>query len=76
MSPGSITADQADKPAEYAAAGIEHFWRVERPGEGDLKVFRYQLDPTTRSYASAGISTDKLTVNDPFAISIDLTDLL
>lgn len=76
MSPGSITADQADKPAEYAAAGIEHFWRIERPNEGGLAVFRYRLDPTTRIYASAGISTDKLTVTDPFLISVDLGGLV
>ena len=31
-----------------------------------LAVFRYRLDPTTRIYASAGITTDKLTVSDPF----------
>lgn len=76
MSPGSVTADQADKPAEYAVAGIEHFWRVERPGDGELTVFRYRLDPTTRGYASAGISTDKLTVSDPFPVSVDLADLI
>jgi Uma2 family endonuclease len=29
MSPGSVTADQIDEPAEYAAAGIPHFWRIE-----------------------------------------------
>jgi Uma2 family endonuclease len=75
MPPGSVTADQADKPAEYAAAGIEHFWRIERPGEGELAVFRYRLDPTTRTYASAGISTDKLAVSEPFSISVDLADL-
>src|ERR1035441_5713946 len=28
MSPGSVTTDQTDKPAEYAAAGIRHYWRV------------------------------------------------
>lgn len=76
MSPGSVTADQADKPAEYAAAGIEHFWRVERPADGELIVFRYRLDPTTRNYASAGISTDKLTVTDPFLVSVDLAGLI
>jgi hypothetical protein len=27
--PDSVTTDQTDKPAEYAAAGIRHFWRVE-----------------------------------------------
>jgi Uma2 family endonuclease len=76
MSPGSITADQTDKPAEYAAARIEHYWRVEYRERDGLTVFRYRLDPTTRVYASAGISTDKLTVTDPFPISVDLADLL
>jgi len=35
MSPGSVTMDQADKPAEYAAARIPHYWRVNmtRPKE-------------------------------------------
>ena len=76
MSPGSITADQMDKPAEYAAAGIEHYWRVEQREEDGLAVFRYRLDPTTRIYASAGISTEKLTVSAPFPVSVDLTELI
>src|SRR5260370_10661488 len=29
MSPGSVTTDQTDKPAEYAAAGIASYWRFE-----------------------------------------------
>jgi len=29
MSPGSITTDRKDKPAEYAEARIPHFWRIE-----------------------------------------------
>lgn len=76
MSPGSITADQMDKPAEYAAAGIEHYWRVEQREEDGLAVFRYRLDPTTRVYTSAGVSTDKLAVSDPFAVSVDLAELI
>jgi Uma2 family endonuclease len=76
MSPGSITADQMDKPAEYAAAGIEHYWRVEHREEDGLAVFRYRLDPTTRIYASAGISTGKLVASAPFAVSVDLTELI
>lgn len=67
MSPGSITADQTDKPAEYAAAGIEHFWRFESDFQDErrLTAFRYRLDPTTRTYASAGVDTDKMAVSDP-----------
>jgi Uma2 family endonuclease len=77
MSPGSVTTDQNDKPAEYAAAGIEHFWRIEDINEKarTLKIFRYQLDRTTHTYALAGLDTDTLTVTDPFHLTIKLADL-
>jgi len=40
MSPGSVTADQTDKPAEYAVSRIPHYWRVEHdPAEQVLSVF-------------------------------------
>src|SRR5262249_26475992 len=77
MSPGSTTADQKDKPAEYAAAGIAHYWRVEG-GETDahkLTVFRYRLDPTTGSYASAGADTGTLVVSDPIDLTVGLAEL-
>jgi Uma2 family endonuclease len=77
MSPGSVTTDQTDKPAEYAAARIPHFWRVEHdPDERTLSVFSYRLDPTTGTYASAGVHTGKMTVTDPVSVAIDLTTLL
>jgi hypothetical protein len=41
-----------------------------------LSVFCYRLDPTTGTYASAGIHTGKMTVTDPVSITIDLTTLL
>ncbi len=77
MSPSSVTTDQTDKPAEYAAAGITHFWRVEHdPSIGSLSVFCYRLDPTTGRYASAGVHSGKMTVTEPFSVTIDLTTLL
>jgi Uma2 family endonuclease len=77
MSPGSVTTDQTDKPAEYAAAGIPHYWRLELDtARSALSVFCYRLDPTTASYASAGVHTGKLTVTDPIAITVDLATLL
>lgn len=77
MSPGSVTTDQTDKPAEYAAAGIGHYWRMEHdPPERVLSVFCYRLDPTTGVYASAGVHSGKLTVTDPVTITIDLTTLI
>ncbi len=77
-SPGSITADQTDKPAEYAGAGIPHFWRVENETDDvrGLTVFCYRLDPTTRVYTSSGAHKGKLAVSDPFDFAIDPADLL
>ena len=76
MSPGSVTTDQTDKPAEYAVAGIGHYWRVEHdPAESVLSVFCYRLDPTTGSYASAGVHSGKMAVADPVIVTIDLATL-
>ncbi|WP_233223685.1 Uma2 family endonuclease [Amycolatopsis sp. CA-128772] len=36
MSASSVTADQLDKSAEYGAAGIEHYWRVEGHAEPEV----------------------------------------
>ncbi len=77
MSPGSVTADQTDKPAEYAAARIPHYWRIEHDtAEQALSAFTYRLDPTTGTYASAGVHTGKMTVTEPVTITIDLSTLL
>jgi Uma2 family endonuclease len=77
MSPGSVTADQTDKPAEYAAARIQHYWRIEHDAAAKtLAIFRYRPDSTTGAYASAGVHTDKLTIAEPVSISIDAAGLL
>ena len=77
MSPGSVTTDQTDKPAEYAAARIPGYWRVEHDqAERALSVFAYRLDPTTGGYASAGVHTGTMTVTEPFSATIDLATLL
>jgi Uma2 family endonuclease len=77
MSPGSVTADQTDKPAEYAASRIPHYWRIEHDPAGKiLSVFRYRLDPTTGTYASAGVHTWKMIVTEPVTVTIDLSTLL
>ena len=77
MSPGSVTADQTDKPAEYAAARIPQYWRVEHdPAEQALSVFCYRLDPTTGTYASAGVRAGRMTVTEPVTATIDLTRLI
>lgn len=77
MSPGSVTADRIDKPGEYAAGGIEHFWRIENTDDLEkLRVFRFMLDPATKAYAPAGVHDGPFTVSDPFTVNIDLAGLL
>jgi Uma2 family endonuclease len=74
MSPGSVTTDQIDKPGEYAASSIRHFWRVEYDDQV-INVFRYQLDPMTRTYALVGLDKGKISINDPVELDLDLEDL-
>jgi Uma2 family endonuclease len=74
MSPGSVTTDRNDKPSEYAASGIEHFWRVEFSDE-KVVVFRYRLEPTSRTYVLTGSETDVLIVTEPLDLKLDLDEL-
>ena len=78
MSPGSITVDQIDKPAEYAAAGIPQFWRIENATDevGGLTVFCYRLDATTHSYVPTGAHQGTLRVATPVEVSVELSTLL
>ncbi|WP_255346842.1 Uma2 family endonuclease [Amycolatopsis sp. ATCC 39116] len=76
VSRDSLAADRTSKPAHYAATGVPHFWRIESLDSGELQLFRYRLDPTTRVYASAGVDTGKVSLHDPFPVTIDLAALL
>jgi hypothetical protein len=72
-----VTTDQNDKPAEYAAARIAHFGCVQHdPAKNALSVFCYRLDPTTGTYASAGVHSGRLTVTEPIGVDLDPADLL
>ena len=76
MSPGSVTVDRVHKPAEYAAGGIEHFWRAEiAENTRGLTVFRFRLDPEAKVYTAVGEDTGKLVTTEPFDVSISLDDL-
>lgn len=74
MSPGSVTADRMDKPTEYAASGIAHFWRVEID-DSTISVFRYRLGQRTRTYEMADKDTGKLVISDPVEMELDLESL-
>lgn len=74
VSADSRDRDREVKPRKYAAAGVPHFWRVEKDGHTELPVvYVYELDPATKSYALTGIFHDRLKLTVPFDIEIDLT---
>ncbi|GAA1581883.1 Uma2 family endonuclease [Actinomadura kijaniata] len=72
VSPDSEDRDRDTKPRKYAAAGIPHYWRVEKVN-GQTVVYVYERDPATGGYGVAGIHRDRLKVAAPFDVDIDLT---
>ncbi|WP_344050182.1 Uma2 family endonuclease [Streptomyces thermoalcalitolerans] len=76
VSPDSESRDRTTKPQKYAAAGIPDFWRVEQNGTtGGPVVHVYELDPLTRSYVHMGMHRDRIKVDKPSSLDIDLTTM-
>ena len=74
VSPESESRDRTTKPHKYAAAGIPNFWRVEASGtDGRPVIHVYELDPLTRAYIHTGTHHDRIKVDKPYSIDIDLT---
>jgi Uma2 family endonuclease len=71
MSPSSVATDRVAKPAQYAAAGIPHFWRLELDGP---VLVRYALDGEV--YREVGRDTGVAQVEQPVQVSIDVAGLL
>ncbi|MFF9124277.1 Uma2 family endonuclease [Streptomyces sp. NPDC014889] len=74
VSPDSESRDRTTKPQKYAAAGIPNFWRVEQNGTaGGPVIHVYELDPMTQAYVHMGVHRERIKVDKPCAIDIDLT---
>ncbi|MFJ3323688.1 Uma2 family endonuclease [Streptomyces griseus] len=73
VSDDSVERDREVKPRKYAAAGVQHFWRVEADEAGVPIVYVYELDPALEVYVPTGIHRDKLTLTAPFPLTVDLT---
>ncbi|MEV8088153.1 Uma2 family endonuclease [Streptomyces nigra] len=74
VSPDSESRDRTTKPQKYATAGIPSFWRVEENGASGKPVIHvYELDPMTQSYVHTGMHRDRIKVDKPYSIDIDLT---
>jgi len=74
VSPGSETVDRKTKPAEYAEAGIEYYWRVEQVGSGVPVVHTYVLDAAAQVYRPTEVFTGIVKAIAPFTVEIDLRD--
>ncbi|MCZ7459835.1 Uma2 family endonuclease [Streptomyces sp. WMMC940] len=72
VSDESVQRDRELKPRKYAAAGIRHFWRVEKSDDLPV-VYVYELDPATNAYAVTGIHHNRLKVEVPYPVEVDLT---
>jgi Uma2 family endonuclease len=70
VSPGTRKRDRLEKPAEYAAAGIPHYWRVE---QDPLHIFAYDL--VDGRYAPAADSAGELVLEKPFKIRLPIADI-
>jgi Uma2 family endonuclease len=71
VSPGSVRTDKLIKRAEYADAGIPHYWIVELEPTVSLTACRL----VDGSYVDNGSVTGAFITDQPFAIELDL-DLL
>ena len=69
MSRSSVSTDRVAKPAQYAAAGIPHFWRLEAEA-----LITHALDGDV--YREIAHFTDEVVVDEPVALRFPLGRLL
>jgi Uma2 family endonuclease len=68
--PGTKRRDRLEKPAEYAAAGIAHYWRIE---QDPVHVYAYDL--VDGRYELVADSADVLRLAAPFDIELPISDI-
>jgi Uma2 family endonuclease len=73
VSPDSEIRDKERKPQIYAAAGIPHYWIVDREGSTTV-AYAYDLDRVRRVYGPATIFRDRVAAVLPFPVSADLSE--
>ncbi|MEU3453786.1 Uma2 family endonuclease [Micromonospora sp. NPDC006766] len=70
VSPGTRRRDRLEKPADYADAGIPHYWRIE---QNPLHVYAYDL--VDGRYELAADAAEELIVEKPFDIRLRVRDI-
>ncbi|MGW3950080.1 Uma2 family endonuclease [Streptomyces sp. NPDC004752] len=74
VSNDSVSRDRVTKPVKYARAKIPHYWRVENE-QGRAAVHAFELEPTTGTYTSVGIFRERMKMDVPFPVDLDLTQI-
>ncbi|AVT40974.1 Uma2 family endonuclease [Plantactinospora sp. BB1] len=77
VSPGTRRTDRFSKPAEYAAAGIATYWRVE---QDPVRVYAYRLADRpgrsgNREYELLAEADEVLELTQPFPIKLPIGDI-
>ncbi|PRX99056.1 Uma2 family endonuclease [Allonocardiopsis opalescens] len=75
VSAESEERDRETKPLKYAKAGIRHFWRIEEEEHDRPAVYVYELDAATERYVPTAIVRDRLKLDVPFPLDIDVAAL-
>ena len=70
VSPGTRRRDRLEKPVEYAAVGIPHFWRIE---QDPVHVYAYDL--ADGGYELIADSDTELVLSAPFEIKLPIQDI-
>jgi Uma2 family endonuclease len=71
VSRGTRRRDRFEKPADYAAARIPHYWRIE---QDPVHVFAYELGEDG-TYKLAADSETELVLERPFEIRLSIADI-
>ncbi|MEV0184492.1 Uma2 family endonuclease [Streptomyces sp. NPDC050625] len=74
ISSESESRDRLTKTHKYAAAGIRHYWLVEMSGPDEHPAIEvFELSEDTGVYQPTGTYRDRIKVDKPVPIDIDLT---
>ncbi|CAL9544477.1 Uma2 family endonuclease [Streptomyces sp. enrichment culture] len=74
ISPESEARDRLTKTHKYAAAGITYYWLVEMTEPDQYPAVEiFELSEATGAYRSIGTYRDRVKVDKPYPIDIDLT---
>lgn len=74
LSPGHRGVDLVDKPAEYGAAGLAHYWVIDP--DDPVTVIEYGLEDRALVERRRVSGTDPFEITEPFPVGFRPSDLL